>query len=198
MSFSCPSARWKRGYYWCIAVYFRFLASKALYCTLYQAEHFSFSLFQPWILIILTCTQLEQLSIPNVLGAVLCLPRFWAHQSAVLTTGPSHMSAYSVVTHDCASIAWMSVVRVPTSPQPILAPSAANQSKRRLTRKKAQLKLFAFLRPHHTFPPMRQTPCSSLVKPAPGNGHAPPLWPSLQPSLPLEGPFLWPLLSMCH
>jgi hypothetical protein len=33
-------------------------------------------------------TQLVLLSISNILVAVLCLPRFWAPQSAVLTTGP--------------------------------------------------------------------------------------------------------------
>ena len=38
-------------------------------------------------------TQLVLLPISNAQGAVLCLPRFWAPQSAVLTTGPSHISA---------------------------------------------------------------------------------------------------------
>ena len=37
---------------------------------------FSFSEFQPWMLIILTHTQLVLLSISNFLEAVLCLPRF--------------------------------------------------------------------------------------------------------------------------
>eukprot|EP00670_Eutreptiella_braarudii_P006644 CAMPEP_0174280360 /NCGR_PEP_ID=MMETSP0809-20121228/643_1 /TAXON_ID=73025 ORGANISM="Eutreptiella gymnastica-like, Strain CCMP1594" /NCGR_SAMPLE_ID=MMETSP0809 /ASSEMBLY_ACC=CAM_ASM_000658 /LENGTH=115 /DNA_ID=CAMNT_0015373195 /DNA_START=1242 /DNA_END=1588 /DNA_ORIENTATION=+ len=42
-------------------------------------------------------------------GAILCLPGFWAPQSVVLTTGPSHMSALAlVVTHDCALVARMS------------------------------------------------------------------------------------------
>ena len=54
---------------------FRFLASKALHRTPRHAEHFSFSQFQPWMLIILTRTQLVLLSVSNVLGAVLCLPR---------------------------------------------------------------------------------------------------------------------------
>ena len=35
-------------------MYFGFLASKALHCTLCHAEHFSFLQFQPWMLIILT------------------------------------------------------------------------------------------------------------------------------------------------
>ena len=43
--------------------------------TLYHAEHPSFSQFQPWMLITLTRTQLVLLSISNLLGAVLCLPR---------------------------------------------------------------------------------------------------------------------------
>ena len=73
-------------------MYFRFLASKALPWTLYYAEHFSFLQFQPCMLIILTRTQVVLLSISNVLVAVLSLPRFWALQSAVLITGPSHMS----------------------------------------------------------------------------------------------------------
>ena len=44
-------------------------------CTLYHAEHFSVSQFQPWMLIILTRTQLVLFSISNLLGALLCLPR---------------------------------------------------------------------------------------------------------------------------
>ena len=63
------------GYSWCIAVHFRFLASKALQRTLYYTEHFSVSQFQPRMLIILTRTQLVLMSISNLLGAVLCLPR---------------------------------------------------------------------------------------------------------------------------
>ena len=55
-----------------------FLASKALHYPLYHAEHFRFPQFQPWMLIILTRTQLVLLSISNILGAVLCLPRLWA------------------------------------------------------------------------------------------------------------------------
>ena len=96
MSFSCVFAGWTRWYCWCIAVYFRFLASKALHCTLYHVEHFSFSQFQPWMLKILTHTHLVLLSTSNVLGAVLWLPRFWASQSAVLITGPSPMSALAL------------------------------------------------------------------------------------------------------
>ena len=47
--FSCAFARWTRWCYWCIAVSFKFLAFKALHCTLYSAEHFSFSQFQAWM-----------------------------------------------------------------------------------------------------------------------------------------------------
>ena len=47
LSFSCAFAGWIRWYYWCIAVYFRILAFKALHRTLYHAEHFSVSQFQP-------------------------------------------------------------------------------------------------------------------------------------------------------
>ena len=75
MSYSCAFAGWTSWYYWCIAVDFRFLASKALHCTRYPAEHFSFPQFQPWMLIILTRTQRVLLSISILLGAVLCLPR---------------------------------------------------------------------------------------------------------------------------
>jgi len=46
LSFSGVFAGWPRWYYWCIAVHFRFLASKALHCTLYHGEHFSVSQFQ--------------------------------------------------------------------------------------------------------------------------------------------------------
>jgi len=42
LSFSCAFAGWTRWYYWCIVVYFRFLATKALLCTLCHAKHFSF------------------------------------------------------------------------------------------------------------------------------------------------------------
>ena len=48
------------------------------------------------MLFILTHTQLVLLSISNVQGVVLCLPRFWASQSAVLTTVPSHMSVLAL------------------------------------------------------------------------------------------------------
>ena len=34
-----------RQYYWCIAVQFEFLASKALHCTMYHAEHLAFRNF---------------------------------------------------------------------------------------------------------------------------------------------------------
>ena len=71
LSFSCAFAGWTRWYRWCIAVYLRSLASKALHRTLYHAEHFSVSQFQPWMLITLTRTQLVLLSISNLLGAVL-------------------------------------------------------------------------------------------------------------------------------
>ena len=43
----------------CCVLHIFFLA---LHCTLYHAKHFSFSQFQPWVLIILTCTQLVLLS----------------------------------------------------------------------------------------------------------------------------------------
>ena len=87
LSFSCAFAGCTRWYCWCFAVYFRFLASQALHCVLYHAEHFHFSQFQPLMLIILTHTHLVLLSISNVLGAVECLPRILAPQSVVLTTG---------------------------------------------------------------------------------------------------------------
>ena len=51
--------------------------------------------FHPWTSIILTRTELVLLLSCSVREAVLCLPRFWAPQSVVLTTGPSHMSAKS-------------------------------------------------------------------------------------------------------
>ena len=88
LSFSCAFAGWTRWFYWCIAVYFRFLASMALHCTLYHAEHFSFSQFQPWMLIIWTRTQLVLLSISNLLGAVLCLPRLCSPQGLEPTAKP--------------------------------------------------------------------------------------------------------------
>ena len=43
--------------------------------------------FQPWMSIILTCTQLVLLSISNVQGAVLCLPRFWAPSERAVDYG---------------------------------------------------------------------------------------------------------------
>ena len=52
-------------------MYFKFRASKALRRTLYHAEHFSVSQFQPRMLIILTRTQLVLWSISNLLEAVL-------------------------------------------------------------------------------------------------------------------------------
>ena len=72
------------------------LQISGIHCTVYFADHFSFSQFPPWMLMILTCTQLVLLSISNVLVAVWCLPRFWTPQSAVLTTGPSYMSALAL------------------------------------------------------------------------------------------------------
>ena len=56
--------------------------------TLYHAEHFSVLQFQPWMLIILTRTQLVLLSISNVLGAVLCLPRLCLPQGLEPTAKP--------------------------------------------------------------------------------------------------------------
>ena len=40
-------AGWAREYYWCIAVYFKFLASQALHCTLHHAQHLVFRNFSP-------------------------------------------------------------------------------------------------------------------------------------------------------
>ena len=77
-----------QGGYWCIAVYFRFLASKALHRTPYHAEHFSVLQFQPWMLIILTRTKLMLLSIFNLLGAGLCLPRLYLPQGLEPTAKP--------------------------------------------------------------------------------------------------------------
>ena len=82
-------AGWTRWYHWCIAVYFRFLASKALNCTLYHAEQFSVSQFQPCILSIWTRTQPVLLSISNLLGAVLCLPRLCLPQGLEPTAKPT-------------------------------------------------------------------------------------------------------------
>ena len=48
----------------------------------------SFSQFQPWMLSILTRTHLVWLSISSVPKALLCLQRFWALQSVVLSIGP--------------------------------------------------------------------------------------------------------------
>ena len=70
-------------------MYFRCLASKALHRTLYHAEHFSFSQFQSSNLIILARTQLVLLSISNVLGAVLCLPKLWLPQGLEPPAKPS-------------------------------------------------------------------------------------------------------------
>ena len=62
--------------------------------TLYpeSCRRLSFSQFQPWILIPLTCTQLVLLSISNVQVAVLCLPRFWAPQSHPRPLSPPALS----------------------------------------------------------------------------------------------------------
>ena len=91
LSFSCVFARWTRWYYWCIVVDFRFLASGARLCCV-SCKTLSFSQFQPCMCVILTHTHLLLLSISNLKLAVLCLPRFWAPQSMVLTTSPSHVS----------------------------------------------------------------------------------------------------------
>ena len=42
---SCVFADWTRYCCWCIAVYFEFLAWKALHCTLYHAQHLIFRKF---------------------------------------------------------------------------------------------------------------------------------------------------------
>ena len=55
-------AGWTRYCCWCIAVYFKFLAWKALHCTLYPAEHLVFSRYS----LILTRTHLVLLSISKV------------------------------------------------------------------------------------------------------------------------------------
>ena len=61
---------------WYIAVYFKFLAWKALHCTLYHANHLVCRNFShEWRL---TRTLLVLLSISNVQTAVLCLPRICA------------------------------------------------------------------------------------------------------------------------
>ena len=103
----------------------------------------------------------------------------------------------TVVTHDCAPIAQMSVVRVPTTPRPTPAPSAPNRSERRPLAKTAC---------HRGWSPL-PSPLPSLLPMLPNlvpnlqprvQPNLLPRWqPSLQPSLQLQNPFLWPLLSMC-
>jgi hypothetical protein len=87
----------------------------------------SFSQFQPRMSIILAL-----LSISNVQGADLCLPR--------KILGPSERGADyrsityecsgTVVTHDCAPIARISLIHVQTPPRPTPAPSTANRLER--------------------------------------------------------------------
>ena len=105
----------------------------------------SFSQSQPWMLGILTHTHLVRLSISSIPKALFCLQRFWALQSVVLSIGLLHERSGSMVTHDCAPIARMSL---PSPPRPVTPPSTANRSERRRpTRKKVQVKLDTFLRP---------------------------------------------------
>ena len=59
---------------------------------------------------ILTRTLLVLLSISNVQMAVLCLPRFWAPQSVVLTTGLSLTSVDSGVEEDSDSVSHTEIV----------------------------------------------------------------------------------------
>jgi len=77
----------KKRYYWWMAVYCRFLASKALHCTLHRAEHLVFAISAMDVDLIDTH--------PAGIGvnsqrseAVLCLPRFWAPQCLVRSTCP--------------------------------------------------------------------------------------------------------------
>ena len=78
-------------------------------------------------------------------GVVLNLQCFGGGIVPAKILGPSECGAdyrsSTMVMHDCAPIARMSVVRVPTCTP---APSATNGSRIRLTRKKVQLKLDAF------------------------------------------------------
>ena len=154
----CVFAGWTRWYYWCIAVCCRFLVSKALHCTLYHAEHFSFSHFQPSMLIILTRT--PQLPISNVLSTVPAKILGPSERGADYRS-ITHERSGSVVTHDCAP--YSTDVRHLCANTPTTHPSSLS---RPLVREKAhwevQLKLYAFLTVRHPLPPMRQTPCSSL------------------------------------
>ena len=107
LSFSCAFAGWTSCYCWCIAVYLVFRHPRR---TLHPAEQFSFSQFQ-------SRTQLVLLSIFQRSGGSIVPAKI---------LGPSeHGAAYwtityecsgTVVTHDCAPIAQMSVVHVPTTP----------------------------------------------------------------------------------
>ena len=177
--------------HWCIAVYFRFLASKALHCALYHAEHFFSSQLQPWMLIILTCTQLVLLSISNVLVAVLCLSRFWAPRSAMLTTGPTHMSALAIrPSCQCTSHTNAPLMRMQFSYQctshtnALLIPMHPSCECNSHTNALLIPMHFSYQCTPHTNGPVQP----NLL----------PWWqPSLQPSLQLESPFLWPLWSMC-
>ena len=64
--FSCVFAGWMRYCCWCIAVYFKFLAWKALHRTLYHAEHLVFRNVSQWLSRTLTHSLLVLLSISNV------------------------------------------------------------------------------------------------------------------------------------
>ena len=104
LSFYCAFAGWTSCYYWCIAVYFSFVASKALHRTLYHAEHFRFPQFQPWMLITLTHTQLVLVSISILLGAVLCLPRLCLPQGLEPTAKPPAGQHAAPTTQTCHHI----------------------------------------------------------------------------------------------
>ena len=128
-------------------MYFTFVVSKVLHCTLYLAEHFIFLQMQPWMLVILTCTQLVLLSISNVQGgSVVPATILGSSKRGADYWTITYKRSRTVVTHDDAPIACMSIV--PTPPRPTLAsPLAPNRSEIRLIGKRGPLKLDAFLRP---------------------------------------------------
>ena len=115
---------------------FEFLASEALHCTRYHAEHIVFAI---------SAMDVHRIDTYPA-GTLVNFQRSGGNALPTKILGPSERGA------DYWSIKYersvrMSLLLVRTPPQPTPAPSTANWSERSQPGKKVQLKLNAFLRP---------------------------------------------------
>ena len=124
------SPGWTRFYSWWIAVNLKFLASKALHCTciIQNTEFFAVSVMDVDHIDTYpasTVVNFQRSGGSGVLAKILGPSERGADNQSI-----TYEHSGTLVMHDCAPMARMSLLRVRTPPRPTPAPSTVNRSER--------------------------------------------------------------------